>query len=710
MNKPKGYATLAVLIMGTAFAGVPKANLDFSAIERIWKIAAILAQEKEPAEAEWSALFQTPGYRELMSHEPYFREENFKVNFRLAFLPSKAAARKEALEKRPNSTAAHFVRIGERQEELRRLQAELETGALMDAALEKTRGFLPAGATDKIPSPPISFIFFAPDGRGYDPIVIDLLHAANQGDGLADFLAHEAHHYLRNKLQAYDEGDLLVVNEFLLNGLNQLQAEGIADQIDKHGPYFRKTNPEASDYADVYRKNVLDSPRILAEVNRRLEEAADRPGRDTDLLDIAPQSGHPTGYFMARTIIDGGGEREMIDTIGNPFAFIYLYNRAAMKSGTAPLFSRKAVEYLKELERTYCRKPETALFLEAVSGGFDPSAIETFWKIADQLAQGQDPSPDEWVRLTGHPAYAELAAHEGAAYEPDVVKDRMELAFKPSRAEELQAAQKQGRAGMAGHFASLKSKRAAVDAYLKSLETENWIGRIMADVRPYLPAELLETNPKPLFTPVFFSPDLRYGYAIFIFDPSYGGKDPAVVEYYARFFVLYYYRDFQTVYDYDRLKVKHAEAVRLFGNLERFGFMENIRPGNSHYDGDPARKETDRKAFEAGFKDAPALLARLDRTLTDIGTAGGTTQAWAKLSFRDFPLEGRPLGYFMARTIEERLGKERLIVTLGNPFAFIRLYNEAAAKGPASLPRFGKAAIELIGALEKEYGRETSAR
>lgn len=700
-------AAAVILVCGAAAAAADtrKPDFDFSAIEQVWRIAAVLERDEEPAEASWAALFQSAGYRELMRREPYFDEDGFKNDFRLAFNPSQAAARSEALAKRPNSTAAHFARIAGRRDILRRLQAGMERGTVMAEALAKARALLPAGALDGAPYPPIAFIFFAPDGRGYDPIIIDWLYAADQGDGLVDFLAHEAHHYYRNRIRAYDEGDVRVADQDLLNGLTQLQIEGIADQIDKHEPYFRKGAPESSAYAAQYRKNHLDSPRILAEVNRRLEQAAAAPGETPGLMDLLPQSGHPTGYFMARAIIDQGGAEAMVATVGNPFAFLYLYNRAALKSGAYPAFSRKTLEYLRKLETAYCRKPETALFREAVLDGFDPTAVTAFWAIADRLEQGIEPTAVEWSRLVDHPAYAELAGHEGRAYAPETIRDRMDLVFNPSRAGELEAKLEQDAEGMTAHFASLKTKRTRVEGYVHDLGADDWVQRVMADVRPFLPAGTDTQEADPLFVPLIFSFDLRYGYQIFIFDPSYGAEQPASIEYHARSFALNYYRDLQLVVHPGRLKAKHAEAVALLATLEQHGFMENIRPKNAVFAGNPARQEADTKAFEAGLEEAPAAIGQLDRMLAEIGKSPAETGSWSVLSSMSLPLEGRPVGFFMARTIIDQLGKEQLAAVLGDPFGFVRLYNEAANRTAGALPCFSEAAVRLISGLEKEYRR-----
>jgi len=72
------------------------------------------------------------------------------------------------------------------------------------------------------------------------------------------------------------------------------------------------------------------------------------------LKSAVPLSGHPTGYFMAETIVRELGKAALIRTVSNPFAFFALYSEAAWKSiGNAPPLSEKALELLRSLESRY---------------------------------------------------------------------------------------------------------------------------------------------------------------------------------------------------------------------------------------------------------------------------------------------------------------------------------------------------------------------
>ena len=281
MKKTISVSILIMLTLAVPKVGAQKTGFDFSGIDQFWKIAEILERDLEPSETEWSDLFQTPGYRELMRRESSFNEDSFKNSFRRVFKPSESQALGKALEKGTNRRLAHYAGVKFRRGDLKAFQERLVTGDFMEAALKKARDYLPQGAMDDRPEPPVSFIFFDPDGRGYVPIIIDLAYAYDKDktDSLVDFLAHEIHHYYRNRNTDYDEGNIQVGHAEFVNSLNQLQIEGIADQIDKHERFFLAENPDDSDYAKQYRKHVEDSPRILDRVNAVLEEMADNPAR-----------------------------------------------------------------------------------------------------------------------------------------------------------------------------------------------------------------------------------------------------------------------------------------------------------------------------------------------------------------------------------------------------------------------------------------------
>ena len=82
--------------------------------------------------------------------------------------------------------------------------------------------------------PGLSFVIFMPDARGYDPIILDLSKIEKHNSKSFELLlAHEAHHSYRDQLKKWGSGGFSEIDQALLWAFDQLQAEGVADLIDK---------------------------------------------------------------------------------------------------------------------------------------------------------------------------------------------------------------------------------------------------------------------------------------------------------------------------------------------------------------------------------------------------------------------------------------------------------------------------------------------
>ena len=56
----------------------------------------------------------------------------------------------------------------------------------------RARAYLPDFEVESYP--PVAFVLFAPDARGYDTVVLDVFHTIDQREYLLRFVAHEFHH------------------------------------------------------------------------------------------------------------------------------------------------------------------------------------------------------------------------------------------------------------------------------------------------------------------------------------------------------------------------------------------------------------------------------------------------------------------------------------------------------------------------------------
>lgn len=309
-----GLASLMVSLLVVQLAAEapqdrPRASsVDFSGVELFLELTAVLERDEEPSVEEWDALFATPGYAVLIERE--FRRDFFIENFRLAFMPSQREALVSKLAEDQGFMGQflpHYVRARESREIILEELEDLNELSFVDKAIEKAAALLPG--VDPGDYPPISFVVFGPDARGYSPVVIDVLHLRDRGEFLTSFVAHEFHHYYRDRfLKLSQDRDILWV-------INQVQAEGIADQINVgewfHDPALfeeHSTRGRNPGYLEWYDRSPEIIRRMDSLFSQMLRHPEDRGRLGSDLRAAVPLSGHPTAVHI---VIHGQGNREV---------------------------------------------------------------------------------------------------------------------------------------------------------------------------------------------------------------------------------------------------------------------------------------------------------------------------------------------------------------------------------------------------------------
>ncbi len=347
------FAALLAILLGSGLyvRAEPLQNAqppaaDFSGLEKFLELTSILEKDQEPAPEQWDTLFATPGYAVLLQEE--FRKDFFAERFRLAFMPSRADALEEQIKKETGFRARflpHYLRVKKMRGAIERWVAEQRPAELYAEALEKARSLLPEGAISGWPA--VSFVIFAPDARGYDPVVLDVLYCMDKGGLLVNLVGHEFHHYYRNRLVDLNQ------DQSTLWVINQIHAEGIADLIDK-AEWTRRPEadlgPNERDFVKLYR----ESPSVLRTMDEILARMSEmKTGRGElgfELRRAVPQSGHPTGLYMAMLVLEELGKSALLGAADDPFAFFRLYQEAAAKrGGDTPRFSDKALAFLDSL-------------------------------------------------------------------------------------------------------------------------------------------------------------------------------------------------------------------------------------------------------------------------------------------------------------------------------------------------------------------------
>ena len=71
-------------------------GFDFSGIEEFLKVMDILKADNEPSEEQWQAMFETPGYAELIRRE--FKPDYFKKTMRAVYMPSRRSLAEELIQ------------------------------------------------------------------------------------------------------------------------------------------------------------------------------------------------------------------------------------------------------------------------------------------------------------------------------------------------------------------------------------------------------------------------------------------------------------------------------------------------------------------------------------------------------------------------------------------------------------------------------------
>lgn len=361
-------AFCAFLCMAAGHANEPHSILDFSGVDEFWQIQGTLASGREPTRKSWDRLFATPGYALLEERER--RRSALEEAFRLAYLPepqgrpAQAGQRKEWVA----YVLPHLRTVPEVRAQLDAFREKLEQGPFLQSAVKTAQDYLPEGTTTRLAPPPISFIFFAPDGRGYPRLLLDLLHLMQTAERSEGFLAHELFHSYASRIGRKPSRE--VEDELLLAALGNAEDEGIADQLDKSDiPAMTREKMDATfpdpvqrSYYESYQREYVRSAHWLQFAEAQLEDYARNPSQrraiGEKLHGELPDNGRVLGAFMASTIASELGRNALVATVGNPIEYWRTYHRAAVTSGgKARPLSGLAMRALDSLEHFYYDPP-----------------------------------------------------------------------------------------------------------------------------------------------------------------------------------------------------------------------------------------------------------------------------------------------------------------------------------------------------------------
>jgi hypothetical protein len=339
------------------------------------------------------------------------------------------------------------------------------------------------------------------------------------------------------------------------------------------------------------------------------------------------------------------------------------------------------------------------------AGGLDFSGVEQFWSVADILKSGRDADTSEWNRLFATPGYAALEARE---HRRSQIMAAMRAAFSPRHGvmrDSLLRANSWG-TRVLRHIETVIPRRDALDAFGRSLRDRDVLRSAVREVRGLVPAGTTERYGTPRVAFLYFLPDGR-GYPELIVADLANVSSKPPVPFFSHELTHFYTAKLSA----ERQRGPHAQrtdasaeavldlmskiAEESLGDqfdkggidstdsaLERAGFPEDWRKYIAEY----------RRAYFG----AAAGVATLNRMLESIASDSARAKATVDSVNRELPLEGRPVGMYMARSIRRTLGDARFASTVGDAVEYFVVYAEAASRPDCRCPSFSPSALRAV--------------
>ncbi len=346
------FSLLTVLTLLSVTAKAQVINID--AALQYWQLTDSLRKDRPVTDEQWKQFIAMEG------NKTYVRSvfdsasiANYRKAVEMVYMPKQAARLQKNLAAK-YWYAILVQRYKDKEDSLKTyLQNNLASPAYSQVMYDKVYQWLPKKARHQIPGIKFFYNALGMDAVSYSNGIFISAMAAFQhakiGTGILE--AHEMHHQLRPQKALRKPA---AAHQGILYAIRSIQNEGIADMIDKEPTYTLPGDPEEiGDWLikpapEAIRK--LDSALVVMARTDSHTFEDERYYRQV----LRSSAGHMPGFHMARTIVRNGYRKQMIKHADDPFAFIYLYHKAAKKDDTRPaMFSPEAIVFLKRLEKLY---------------------------------------------------------------------------------------------------------------------------------------------------------------------------------------------------------------------------------------------------------------------------------------------------------------------------------------------------------------------
>lgn len=333
-----------------------------------------------------------------------------------------------------------------------------------------------------------------------------------------------------------------------------------------------------------------------------------------------------------------------------------------------------------------------------ISPGFDFSGLNVFWKIIEKLEKDEHPPETEWEEMFESPGYRTLL-NEG--FSTGFFRENFTLAFMPSMAEKLKnILESENDIWYLPHYARVKEMRGEIEKHIDSLDHSGITRSAIAAAKSYLPVHSSSTEMKvPAVSFVVFKYDAR------------GGQDPVVIDALASMdwgdLSLFLGHEF---HHYLRNSLPFAVNFLNSDTIETC-LVNQLISAESEGIADLINREQEcsseawkltQERYEHLLALAPDSIMYLDKWLVEnylyFPKSDGEKCDALSAHITD---SGHQMGYYMAKAILRHFPREKLVATVGRPFAFFNLYQKSAEV--EGLPAFSSRSLEILHHLEARY-------
>ena len=338
--------------------------------------------------------------------------------------------------------------------------------------------------------------------------------------------------------------------------------------------------------------------------------------------------------------------------------------------------------------------------------------LDAFWAIQEDLTLDREVPKERWNALFDSPGYAQLDRVENrSAWMPEV----FEHAYRPSLA---QAERDWGPLGpmvpemLIPHLRQAAERRAEIDDYADEFARARTVDLALERTRRWLPTGAAPSDGVP---PTFLVMVDGDGKAL---------PDSVVIDAYGLYAmhdrVGFLAHEFHHIFRHDLLvpleglvPPEHEPMVRLLSQIEEEGVANLIDKRRFVIDGQPLPEHTMQhpmlgwvwpRFFQAA-ESADDSIAAIDAALSAVARGDGDASRIVEGVARAHPSFSRhAVGLVMASRIVDELGAERVIDTVGDPFAFALAYAEAARRARGRGEVLAGFSAESVGLLERWGG------